>query len=309
LAFDFPQQAASFFSVMRPDKIINWIAGFGLTFSMAATVGAAEKVKFGAQNSNPQITTQPLPAGATALPELKPQKDNVNAFVPEISQGASGPTIIQTKEVDDDQRNWIFRDTQSAKGIQRALGVEVYEPETGTQSGTSAPTSTIRNYFDRQNAAEAGAFSPDGASELEKLGLKALDFGPDKGIFGSADGSTLRPVSGIGQTGFQNTLQSANPSVRSYYRELYKNQIAPIQPVVPALDSVMRAEKDTRSRTKQLLDQAALIESMTPKGPVSVFQTQPSGGEPIVNQRRNRELDKPLIQRRGGKTVIPSRRF
>ncbi|GEM_PF-2468328 len=280
---------------------------------------AADKVKFSSPRPNAAIPTQPTPTLEVLIPE-KPAtfSDGSATFAPPVAPSMN-TTVRSGKAADNDQDNWIFRDTQSAQGIQRALGVEAYGDDPSA-SGKSESVTVVEEYFIRQKKFQTQGLTPENRNPLDRLessfsaggntGKSGL--GDDSFFTGSGSDSVGSPYSGD-QRGFQNTINSANLTTRSYYREMYKELISPSKPVLPALTAPTTLEQpsdSTVSRTRQLYNRAAYIESITPKGPASVFDQ--NLGQP--QQPAGTELDKstytvPTPERRGGKTVLPTRPF
>lgn len=273
---------------------------------------AAERVKFGSPKSTVEIQTQPLPSKENDIPQAGKNIGNVNAVLAPQVLPSRNSAVIRTQSEDEDQENWIFHDTRSAKGIQRALGVELYETET-TEKDKRTPTTVIEEYFDRQSNSDGSQVAPNGLNAIDGLDSSLGDFGTVGfgNVFssGSERGDVIQSI-GIGRSGFQKTLNSPNPSIRSYYRTLYKDQLSPGQTVVPALDAVNPLnQQGDQTRTRQLYNRAAMIEAMAPKTPASVFENQQANLQaPAVTPRENRQ-EKQLIERRGGKFVVPSRPF
>ncbi len=280
---------------------------------------AADKVKFGSPQPNTTIQTRPAATLEGLIPEKRDQFGSVNANAPTTTLPSTSTVVRSNSAGDnDDQDNWIFRDTQSARGIQRALGVEFYGDEP-SKPGQSGSTTVVEDYFIRQSNYQAPQLTPNSTDPLDRLSSTAAPRGfsgtsslGDSGFFaptGAVPGGTLF---GSDRGGFKNTLNSENPTTRSYYRDLYKEQISPSKPVIPALSPPIATEQPASSvsRTRQFYDRAAYIESLAPKGPASVFERNlEQAPQPAISQPEKSIYQVPIPERRGGRTVLPTRPF
>jgi hypothetical protein len=281
---------------------------------------AADKVKFSSPRPNATIPTQPTPTLEILIPERPANfSDGGATFAPPLAPSMN-TTVRSGKAEDNDQDNWIFRDTKSAQGIQRALGVETYGADSSA-AGQAESITVVEEYFVRQNKFQPQELTPENRNPLDRLessfssggNAGKSHQGNDSFFSGNGSDSVGSPYGGD-QRGFQNTINSANPATRSFYREMYKEQISPSKPVIPALSAPTPIEQppaSTVSRTRQLYNRAAYIESMTPKGPVSVFdQNLGQAQQPVVTEPDKSTIySVPTPERRGGKTVLPTRPF
>lgn len=290
-----------------------------MVLSGGATV-AADKVKFGSPKPNIGIQTQPVATLDGLIPEKSQNIGYANPNIPS-PVAPSSTTAVRGNNADanNDQDNWIFRDTQSARGIQRALGVEFYGEES-LDTGQSESTTVVEEYFIRQSNYQNPQLTPNSTDPLDRLsstdpsrGFEGGSGLGDRGFFAPNGSAPVGTLYGSDQGGFKNTLNSANPTTRSYYRELYKEQLAPSKPVIPALSSPIAPVQpaSSASRTRELYDRAAFIDSMTPKGPVSVFDQnlQQKTPQSVVSEYDKSRYAVPVPERRGGKTVFPTRPF
>jgi hypothetical protein len=126
---------------------------------------------------------------------------------------------------DEDQRTWIFRDSQTPEGIQRALGVESYEDaEPGMVERDSV--AVIQEYFDRRRGRSVGDLTANGSSGGSGGAFSAMATPGGAGLpetTGALGGMAARETGNklYGESTFVNTINSESPTLRRYFRDLY----------------------------------------------------------------------------------------
>lgn len=311
------------------EKIINRWTGVGLGLLLAASAAAGEKVRFGT-GAGGAIQTQPqrsiresiTPQAAASFNQVSPAVSPVPVASPVVTRAG--------RPEDEDQRNWIFRDTRSASGMQKALGVDTYEEQAPTMAERDS-VAVINDYFSRQRAQTTAspalgsaannwgdlAAGPAGGGAL---GAGAIS-GNSSGTPGGANSATL-----FGESSFRNSLNSENQAVRNYFRELYTSPGASGSGLSSANQSqadssTPNARPATASQAPSatenqnfldLFNRAALVDSLStiPPGaptlnaPAPVNQPGANSREvPTVNQGN-------LFERRSGGIIeIPARKF
>jgi len=234
-------------------------------------------------------------------------------------------TTRQSREDDADRQNWIFRDTQSAAGVRKALGVDSGEQELPTMTERDS-VAVIQEYFSREKARSVSA--PDAfSSRSDRTGFGAAN---SQGGLGQspAAGGLVAPgnqQSGnlFGESAFRNTLNSDNNVVRRYFRDLYispgagvptatQSDPLPNQPPSLAGRASMPAIDVTRPPSFQdLANRAAFIDSLTPATTLSPqFGVPQINNPPVLNSQSAPTVNNgKLFERRNGVIEIPSRRF
>ena len=301
---------------------------FALTAWLCTADGfAAEKVRFGAPGES-TIQTRPERSlrESLSVPEEGLNLNSATRTMPGmIRPPAAAASAVRENRADDvDQRNWIFRDTRSVEGIQRAFGVESHQPATAGVADRDS-ISVIQDYFSRRAADKAARQKP---SELPLWGKPGTSRESTTGFETDLDGvglstpgnPTVRKADDLfGQGTFRNTLNSDNLSIRRYYRDLYTTPSSvegtspnPLRSssTIGGLAQV-NAPKGAPSFT-ELAEKAALLEALSEPSAKTINRggaTQnpafdpfrPSAPAPVINNGS-------LIERRNGRTEFPSRR-
>lgn len=278
-----------------------------LAFTMQAA--AADKIQFSTPDrSTSPAATQPIPTVEIDLPQSNPVQAGtpgpMNLVVPPPTRTTTGPRVT-----DEEQRNWIFRDTQSEEGIRRALGIEVYveEPLTGPKTVTSE--SVMRDYFNRQTPTPR--FTPDTGGVLNNLSPSVSGGGPvPNQSFGAGTVSTTtRPSPGIGNDTFSTTLNSSSAVIRNHYRQVYDQQLSPINQALPEI-STAGSPTPQQSRFQNLYQQSQAIDSQINQANKDLSAINdplaPRTPEPVP-ETPFKASD--VLEKRGGKILIPSRPF
>jgi hypothetical protein len=312
------------------EKLLNRWTGVGLGLLLAASAPAGEKVRFGT-GAGGAIQTQPqrsiresiTPQAAASFNQVSPAVSPVPVASPVVTRNV--------RPEDEDQRNWIFRDTRSAAGMQKALGVDTFDEQTPTVAERDS-VAVINDYFSRQRAQTTAspALGSAAASNWGNLsggpagsgglGASALG-GNSSGTPGGANSGTL-----FGESSFRNSLNSDNQAVRNYFRELYTSpgmtgaglgsaSQSPAGSSAPNARPSATAQTPPTTENQNLLDifnRAALVDSLStiPPGaptlnaPAPVNQPGANSREvPTVNQGN-------LFERRSGGIIeIPARKF
>ncbi len=328
MTFDRVRRAVSFPSIMlMRDRYVKLSNCAGLCLLLAAGATAGEKVRFGPPQGA-QLQTRPERSLRESI-ELRPavELNQPASARPMAMPAPAAPTTGSARADDADQANWIFRDTRSAAGVRKALGVDAAERNLATAAERDSVV-VIQEYFSRQKSqvakTPAGLNSradPSGSGLLGNSG--SAGFAPGTTSFTGAGDPKEGTV--FGESSFRNTLNSENSSVRRYFRDLYANPNPTSGEINPAPSSTgsgplgysnpkpaTAAADSTRSPSFQdLANRAAFVDSLTPAatlspgfGPASpVIQPNPSKGDaPVVNNGT-------LYERRNGRIEIPSRRF
>jgi hypothetical protein len=309
------------------DKYINRWTGVGLGLLLAASASAGEKVRFGTGGGG-AIQTQPqrsiresiTPQAAASFNQVSPAVSPVPVASPVVTRNV--------RPEDEDQRNWIFRDTRSAAGMQKALGVDTYEEQAPTMAERDS-VAVINDYFSRQRAQTTA--SPALGSAANNWGdLAAGPAGGGALGIGAISGDSSRTSGGansgtlFGESSFRNSLNSDNQAVRNYFRELYTSPGASgfglgsaNQAQAGSSTPNFRPATQTPPTTENqnlldLANRAALVDSLStiPPGaptlnaPAPVNQPGANSREvPTVNQGN-------LFERRSGGIIeIPARKF
>ncbi len=310
------------------EKILNRWTGVGLGLLVAASASAGEKVRFGTGAAG-AIQTQPqrsiresiTPQAAASFNQVSP----VVAPVPVAS-----PTVSRAvRPEDEDQRNWIFRDTRSASGMQKALGVDTYDEQTPTMAERDS-VAVINDYFSRQRAQTAAspalgsaaannwgdlAAGPAGGGALGAGAISGISSGPS----GGSSSGTL-----FGESSFRNSLNSDNQAVRNYFRELYTSPGASgfglgsaNQAQAGSSTPNFRPATQTPPTTENqnlldLANRAALVDSLSTIPPGAPTLNAPAPvNQPAANSREVPTVNQGnLFERRSGGIIeIPARKF
>jgi hypothetical protein len=311
------------------EKMLSRWTGVGLGLLLATSASAGEKVRFGT-GAGGAIQTQPQ---RSIRESITPRVASFNQTAPAAAAApVANPVVTRAvRPEDEDQRNWIFRDTRSAAGMQKALGVDTFE-EQGATVAERDSVAVINDYFARQQA-QTTASPALGSAAAKSWG--DLAGGPAAGgglgasaIGGSSAGAPSGATSGslFGDSSFRNSLNSDNQAVRNYFRELYTSPGLTGSGLSSANPSrTASGTPNTRPGTVEqapatpenqnfldLVNRAALVDSLStvPPGaptlnaPQTVNQPAANGREvPTVNQGN-------LFERRSGGVIeIPARKF
>lgn len=309
----------------------SWRAGVIFSAALVTSAAAGEKVRFGSLKDL-DVPTQPTRSMRETIEAESHVSINSAApasmSVPVAASG--GSTVTRSRAGDEDERDWIFNDTSTAKGIQRALGVETFDEAAPTVADRDS-VAVIQDYFSRQRSQSAGV-TPDGVSRpgMTSSSGTANPFGTS-GILGGNSGLTTGTgdnLSGkiLGASNFRETLNSDNAVVRRYYRSLYTspggsspfgsgastpgNAIGAVKanPFAKSSSSDSTAEQNFDN----LAGKAALVNSLS-----SQTAEDPRAKSPaeIASQRRETERGLPVVnqgnlfEKRNGVIEIPGRKF
>jgi hypothetical protein len=310
------------------DGFVKFSGCAGVCLLLAVGPVAGEKVRFGPPQGA-VLQTRPERSVRESI-ELRPASGLNQPSVAAIPMSGPAPVAVPTRvsrEDDADHENWIFRDTRSAAGVRKALGVDSAGPNLPAAAERDSVV-VIQEYFTRQKAQAADLPTTlNSRADQSGSGLigNAGSAGLAPGTTGFADTANQKAGTIFGESSFRNTLNSENSTVRRYFRDLYANPNSPGSEVNPASSQTANAPialpgtkptttatDSTRSPSFQdLANRAAFIDSMTPAatlspglGPVSpVIQPNTSKQDaPTVNNGT-------LYERRNGRIEIPSRRF
>lgn len=309
------------------EKILNRWTGVGLGLLLAASAAAGEKVRFGTGASG-AIQTQPqrsiresiTPQAAASFNQVSPAVSPVPVASPVVTRAG--------RPEDEDQRNWIFRDTRSASGMQKALGVDTYEEQAPTMAERDS-VAVINDYFSRQRAqttaspALGSAANNWGDLAAGPAGGGALGAGAISGNSSSTPGGA-NSATLFGESSFRNSLNSENQAVRNYFRELYTSPGASGF----GLGSVNQAQAGSSTpnfrpatqtppttENQNLLDlanRAALVDSLSTISPGAPTLNAPAPvNQPGANSREVPTVNQGnLFERRSGGIIeIPARKF
>lgn len=312
------------------DKSLYRWTGVGLGLLLVASAAAGEKVRFGT-GAGDAIQTQPQRSIRESIP--RQAAASFNQLSPAVSpMPVASPVVTRNVRPEDEaQRNWIFRDTRSAAGMQQALGVDSYEGPTPTMAERDS-VAEINDYFSRQRAQTAaspalGSAAANNWGDLTggpagggALGASAFS-GSSSGAAGGANSGTL-----FGDSSFRNSLNSDNQAVRNYFRELYTapgasgfglnpaNQLA-TGSSAPNARPGTTAPTPSASENQNLLDlfnRAALVDSLATIPPGAPTLNAPTAvNQPAANNREVPTVNQGnLFERRSGGIIdIPARRF
>ncbi|MBI1176178.1 hypothetical protein GC207_01925 [bacterium] len=305
-----------------------------IAFVAVVTVGSAmagEKVRFG-PSRNINLPTQPIRSARETIEMPAPaslgQVSGGSGPLPAMAVGSSGGGSTVVRKEDEDEKNWIFRDTSTANGIKKALGVETYSDEKPTMADRDS-VAVIQEYFSRQKSKNAG-IAPNSKNSSDLGGNSALD-----GTLGNsssfATGTAKSSGADIGisanifgGSSFENTLNSDNAAVRRYYRDLYTPSSGNPTLQSPAGRASLAtgpgssiASGDSSLSFSSLADKAAVVNSLSAAGadggsrdprltpntvPQGAAAAAASGNLPTVNEGN-------LFEKRNGLIEIPSRKF
>jgi len=312
LAFDTMRPGRSFDASMTAfAKLTYRLLGAAALFLLVVPAEAGEKIRFGSHASTMLAT---LPA-ANATPRELETGHNFNnpkpvQIMPSDSGAGASVTVRPRRQDDEDERNWIFRDAQSATAVQKALGVETFEPPDPTRLNRDS----VQEYFGRQQSQGAAAAQAPavmtGQTGLPEDPFRASEPSPRPGPL-PASASTL-----FGGASFRNTLNSENAAVRNYYRRLYTDpdsgSFTGAATPLPTTPAPATPDPSTQPPSfSELAGRAAFVNSLTPDTPFSPTlnpapavpaNNSASGTLPTVNNGK-------LFERRNGLIEIPGRKF
>lgn len=310
-----------------PEKvtIITFVAAV-----MLGTAMAGEKVRFG-PSRNINLPTQPVRSARETIEMPAPASlgpISGGGPLPAMAVGSSGGGGTVVRQEDEDEKNWIFRDTSTANGIQKALGVETYSDEKPTVADRDSVT-VIQEYFSRQKSQNAG-IAPNSKNSSDLGGNSALDGNlGNSSSFATGTAKSSGADIGVsanifGGSSFENTLNSDNAAVRRYYRDLYTPSSGGSTLQSPAGRESLAtgprssfASGDSSLSFSSLADKAAIVNSLSAAGsddgsrdPRLTPNTAPQGAAaataagklPTVNEGN-------LFEKRNGLIEIPGRKF
>lgn len=327
MAFDSTGAAVSFQGTfMRAIRsILRWAAVAPL---LLLTASGGEPIRFSKGSDSGRVATRPQRSAREALGLTENATFTLNQPAAPTVLPAAPATTRAALPVDEDQRNWIFQDTQSEAGRQRAFGIESEQDNPASVSARDS-TTIIQEYFDRQRSGNANAGNPGapfGNNLTPGAGQSLQPGGPANSNPFAMDASQELPRAGrvFGQDTFQTTLNAENLAVRRAFRNQYLSQgsmapsslNAPQQPAeasanlsLPGPPLAAGAIPGQASPFSELAARASLIESLSPSSPSSSPATtlqppaaRPPGSPPEVD-------DQPIFERRGGLIEIPGRKF
>jgi len=310
------------------DKFVYRWTGVGLGLLLVVGTAAGEKVRFGS-GAGGAIQTQPQRSIRESIPAQSAA--SFNQVSPAVSPvPVASPVVTRNVRPEDEaQRNWIFRDTRSAAGMQQALGVDTYGEPTPTMAARDS-VAVINDYFSRQRAQSAGSPALGSAAANNwgdltggpagggALGASAFS-SSSSGASGGANSGTL-----FGDSSFRNSLNSDNQAVRNYFRELYTapgangfglgsaNQ-AQAGSSTPNFRPATQTPSITESQNLlELANRAALVDSLSTISPGAPTLNAPTAvNQPAANNREVPTVNQgTLFERRSGGIIeIPARKF
>ncbi len=320
MSFDRPRSAASLRPTMATLRIfLKWRLSAGCCLLLAVNASVGEQVRFGPP-SGALLQTQPERSAGETISLQSTIGLNQPSAVATPRPVAATPAVTsrRTESEEQDQRNWIFRDTRNPAAMQKALGVDTFEsakPKAGEQDSVAV----IQDYFSRQRLQATDHPAGGKSSPAASWGGQ---FGKTPGTIGIGGGNTdtsIGSASTLGEPLFRNTLNADNPGVRRYFRELYANPNSPA--AGPAASStaplasgpqVEAASNATRSPSFQdLANRAAFVNSLTPGASLSpTLNPSAPVAQPTVQDRSAATVNQgKLFERRNGLIEIPSRKF
>ncbi len=320
MSFDRPRSAASLRSKMAMLKtFLQWRLSAGCCLLLAVNASVGEKVRFGPP-SGALLQTQPERSASETISLQSTVGLNQPNAVATPRPVAPTPAVPsrRTEAEDQDQRNWIFRDTRNPAAMQKALGVDTYEsakPKVGEQDSVAV----IQDYFSRQRSQATDHPAGGKASPAASWGGQLGKTPGTLGIGGVNADTSIGSASTLSDPLFRNTLNADNPSVRRYFRDLYASPNSPA--AGPAANSpaplangpqVETANSATRSPSFQdLANRAAFVNSLTPNAPLSTaLNPSAPAAQPTVQDRSEATVNQgKLFERRNGLIEIPSRKF
>ena len=320
MSFDRPRSAANLRPTMATLRtFLKWRLSAGCCLLLAVNASVGEKVRFGP------------PSGA--LLQTQPERSAGEAISLQSTIGLDRPTAVakpqpvavtpavtsrRSESEEQDQRNWIFRDTRNPAAMQKALGVDSYEtakPKVGEQDSVAV----IQDYFSRQRSQATANPAGGKPSAAVSWGGQLGKTPGTIGIGGVNTDASVGSASAMGEPLFRNTLNADNPSVRRYFRDLYASPNSPA--AGPAANSpaplasgpqAETANRATRSPSFQdLANRAAFVNSLTPSAPLSPALNPPAtAAQPTAQERSAATVNQgKLFERRNGVIEIPSRKF
>lgn len=330
LTFDRGKRAISFSDVVMCLRQSFFVMrGFALCLLATLVSASAEKVRFGpAQGAGVQTRPeQSIRDSIEVRSDIRAGRAEPVPVSPTVTPSAGGaPSSPQSREAEAERQNWIFRDTRSAAGVRKALGVESGDPSLPTAPERDS-VALIQEYFSREKARAAGPaelLGSGGGQSGFATGGKAADTGLVTGPGALSGAGNSRSDNLFSDSSFRNTLNSENTTLRRYFRDLYVNPgvgapttrergaAVPDPARSVAAPPVGSAEDATRSPSFQdFANRAAFIDSLTPSTALTPGISKPLEGNvqtpgsttvPTVNNGK-------LFERRNGVIEIPSRRF
>jgi len=334
MPFDTPKGTGSLRGTMKWSECLQarW-PGAILAILLAHGAGAGEKLRFTPANAE---TVPTRPARSVRESIEQPSFSTLNGVGMNGAASVAGPlpTAVTAggrgRNESEDQSNWIFRDASTAKGVQEALGVVSYG-ESNAQATERDSVAVIQDYFARQRsraAAEPTAGSPNPSWNTPFANASGMQTSGNTGFNSGArlSGDTAGSANLFGDTAFPNTLNSDNPVMRRYFRELYTSSGDGRSPAdsalgglngptpAPATGFQLSPLDPTQPRQQQSLSQkAALVKSLSEPamGGSSLDVTLSPGPQPVTmdNNRLPTVNQGNLFERRNGLIEIPGRRF
>lgn len=294
-----------------------------LILGLGAAAVAGEKVRFGPVG-DVDLPTRPERSFQDSISSGPRNSVRSGSPVPAaVPAPASVETVTRSTPADADERNWIFRDTRSSKGVQKALGVETYDGGENSIADRDSMT-VIQDYFARQRSQTDGL----AVGNASNPGLSSAKPGRDRRIQGpqytgsSAALSVDRSEGIFSGGGFQGTINSDDPTVRRYFRNLYttpgsQDSLISLGSPGTAVSKLARPTNPIASEQKNFSDlanKAALVNSLSSQndspdnsaaGARSQLAVRPKPADPdlpVVNEGK-------LFEKRNGLIVFPARKF